>query len=129
MPASLKIKFEKEGIEIDEVLQYTKQCGRLAAMERYGTKDWISFDKFIKEAGGGPTLGIGVASKQDPQDLLSQAIELFANKLTQVIAQNQEIIEKQAKEIARLKSQLALLDDRDTGRAVEALSRLKALSI
>ena len=129
MPASLKIKFEKEGIEIGEVLQYTKQCGRLAAMERYGTKDWISFDKFIRETGGSPTLGIGVTNSQGSPDLLSQAIELFSNKLTQVIAQNQAIIERQAQEIARLKSQLSLLDDRDTGRAVEALARLKALSI
>jgi len=77
----------------------TKYCSTLNNAEtcRNGTvrtKDWISFDKFIKEAGGGPTIGIGVASKQDSQDLLSQAIELFANKLTQVIAQNQEIIEK-----------------------------------
>ena len=131
MPASLRIQLKERGYCVEDVLQYYKENHTDSeGMEHFfgGNKDWISWQKFKREVGLSETCGMGI-NRQDPQDLLSQAIELFANKLTQVIAQNQEIIEKQAKEIARLKSQLALLDDRDTGRAVEALSRLKALSI
>lgn len=52
---SLKNRFKDK---IPEVLEYTRQNGRWAAMEHFGIKDYVCFYRFLKEETDEPNFGV-----------------------------------------------------------------------
>lgn len=85
--------------EKEAVLAYTATYGRLLAMRKFGIKDYVCFQRWLKEVTGNENFGLNpTISSNGSQDLGDQLVAAFLRKVERLQAEN-----------ARLRQELELL--------------------
>lgn len=107
------------GDKIPEVLDYTRQYGRSAAMDKFGIKDYICFDKFLKEETDEPNFGVAPINRprisNRPVDV--QLFQAYARKVSLL------------KTLARLRSEGKGLDKRIEDLEQQLVEAEEALNV
>jgi len=114
---SLKDRFKDN---ISEVLDYTQEHGRLAAMEHYEIKDYVCFDRFLKEETDEPNFGVAPINRPSFPDNRPADIKLFQKYAKKVAL---------LKTLARLRSEGKKLDGEIEDLEQQLLEAEEALSM
>ena len=130
MAASLRNRFEAEGIDIRDVIQYARHQGMGAAMEYYKVRNLIAFQKFLgEETGDAASFTYGNSSPSDAKEFFQALAETFADKLVTMHDHYEAVIQQRDNQIAELQAKLAQLKIGDLDRASATLNLIKHFEI
>ncbi len=127
MPISLKKRFEKELEQeggANEVVNYTRINGDFKAMDRYGVKDYLSWQKFKTEMGC-PNIGLNPVVKPDSNgNPFGQLVSALTNRFYELKTENErlrkELLETQD-QLSKFRYSQSLLVENDIQKLAELI--------
>jgi hypothetical protein len=91
MAKSLVARFDGRG---KEVVEYARKFGRFRAMERYGVRDVVAFDRFLERMTGESAVGLRYGSPAGSGSLGEEIIEAFLLKVKALESENKRLRDK-----------------------------------
>jgi len=128
MGKKLSKQFEERGIGPQEVITYTDLFGKSGAMDYYKVKDWVAFNRYLREVAGTDLIGtipkIPIKFDTDGEPDLRPLIYQLGEQIKQRIFNLVEKAGKQQKRIDHLEQQLRLYRLRDYEQFADAFKSL-----
>jgi hypothetical protein len=87
----LSLESRLSGVK-DEVLKATETYGRFKAMNQFGVKDYIAFNKWLERVTGEKDFGVTPRIRYTTNETLGdQLVEAFLSKVARLEARNKEL--------------------------------------